>query len=87
MLEEWQVPAALALAPLEIWMQHHHMPPLRRSVSRPERSKWRGLPAPRPHEGAASDTHLERITCLPWRFGGEPLEAGESMVWSVAGRA
>ncbi|RBL87242.1 hypothetical protein DDE05_04860, partial [Streptomyces cavourensis] len=27
MLDEWQMPAALALVPVEIWMQHHSMPP------------------------------------------------------------
>ncbi|MCX5395361.1 TniQ family protein [Streptomyces sp. NBC_00094] len=87
MLEEWQMPAALALAPVEIWMQHHSMPPLHRSVSRPVQGKWRRLPAPLPHEDASSGMHLERLTCLPWRFGDEPPEADETMAWSVAGRA
>jgi hypothetical protein len=87
MLDEWQMPAALALAPVGIWMQHHGMPPLHRSSSRPTQGKWRRLPASLPHEGAPSDTHLERLTCLPWQFGDEPPEADETMVWSVAGRA
>ncbi|MFD7068267.1 TniQ family protein [Streptomyces sp. NPDC059913] len=87
MLEEWQMPAALALAPVEIWMQHHSMPPLHRSISRPVQGKWRRLPAPQPHEDASSGMHLERLTCLPWQFGDEPPQADETMAWTIAGRA
>lgn len=53
MLDEWQVPAALALVPVKIWMQHHSMHPLPRSSSQLVQGKWRRLPAPLPHEEAS----------------------------------
>ncbi|MFD7978746.1 TniQ family protein [Streptomyces sp. NPDC059071] len=85
-LDAWQVPAALALVPVAIWMQHHSLP-LPHDCIRPARGKWRRLPAPLPHEDAPADTRLEALTCLPWRFGDEPPEPDDTMTWSVAGRA
>ncbi|MEI5011714.1 hypothetical protein RB196_34595 [Streptomyces sp. PmtA] len=87
MLEEWQMPTALALVPVDIWMQHHSMPTHRQNTGRPAQGKWRRLPAPLPHEDVPCGMHLERLTCLPWQFGDEPLEADDTMAWSVAGCA
>ncbi|MCI4078868.1 TniQ family protein [Streptomyces sp. MMS21 TC-5] len=87
LLDEWRMPVALALVPVNIWMQHHGMPPHRKTTGRPAQGRWRRLPAPLPHEDASCGMHLERLTCLPWRFGDEPPEADDTMAWSVSGRA
>jgi len=86
-LEEWQMPATLALMPVSIWMQRHGAPPLAAGAGHPAQGKWRRLPAPLPHDDAPADTHLEELTCLSWRFGDEPLEPDLTMAWSVTGQA
>jgi hypothetical protein len=87
MLEEWQMPAPLALMPVGIWIQRHSSPPLAAGADQPAQGKWRRLPTPLPHNDVPVDTHLEELTCLPWRFGDEPLEPDLTMTWSVAGQA
>ena len=87
MLEEWQMPSALALAAVDIWTHHHSTPPLPEGEQQPARGQWRRLPPPQPHATLPADAHLERLTCLPWRFGDEPQPPDHTQVWSVAGQA
>lgn len=87
LLEEWRMPAVPALGPVGLWMRHHSAPPLPAGAERPGRGRYRRLPTPLPHDEAPADTHLEELTCLPWRFGDEPPPPDATQVWSVAGIA
>ncbi|MFE0824244.1 TniQ family protein [Streptomyces sp. NPDC058847] len=86
-LEDWNIPVLPALLPVDLWMQHHSSPPLADGEPRPAQGRWRRLPAPLPHTGVLADTHLEELTCLPWRFGDESRRPDATQVWSVAGQA
>ncbi|MFJ4519212.1 TniQ family protein [Streptomyces sp. NPDC088816] len=87
LLEEWDIPALPALLPVDVWIQHHSSRPLAAGDPRPSQGRWRRLPAPLPHAASPTDTHLEQLTCLPWRFGDEPRLPDATQVWSVAGQA
>ncbi|WP_184503326.1 TniQ family protein [Streptomyces botrytidirepellens] len=87
LLEEWQMPAALALVAVDIWRQRHSTPPPGTGATRPSQGRSRRLPVPLPHQDAPADTHLEHLACVPWRFGDEPPALDDTQVWSVAGQA
>ncbi|WP_030978952.1 hypothetical protein [Streptomyces sp. NRRL S-1824] len=81
------MPDRLAHLALDLWMQQHSGPPLALGKARPAQGRWRRLPVPLPHTACPAETHLEELTCLPWRFGDEPRMPDATQVWSVAGRA
>ncbi|MET8621299.1 TniQ family protein [Streptomyces albidoflavus] len=84
----WRMPAGPAQMAVELWMRQHSGAALPTDTGvRPAQGKWRRLPAPLPHEDAPLGTHLEKLTCLPWRFGDEPPHPPDSDVWSVLGQA
>ncbi|MFD7817660.1 TniQ family protein [Streptomyces sp. NPDC059785] len=87
LLEGWGMPAAPALLLVGRWMEQHSGVPLATDMVRPAQGRWRRLPAPVPHTASPAETHLEQLTCLPWRFGDEPQMPDASQVWSVAGQA
>ncbi|MFB4427074.1 TniQ family protein [Streptomyces sp. QL37] len=86
LLREWEMPEPAFLA-LDWWMDQHSIPAPALREERPSRGRWRRLPAPLPHTAAPSDTHLEQLTCLPWRFGDEPSMPDAARLWSVSGQA
>ncbi|WP_282698262.1 TniQ family protein [Streptomyces sp. CC208A] len=90
-LEDWRMPADLAIQPVLLWAARHQDPdPAPRQTSpRPARGRYRRLPLPHPHTTQPIDTTLPELSCLPWQIG-ELLRSSLSPApggWTLTGRA
>ncbi|MGX9225072.1 TniQ family protein [Streptomyces albus] len=90
LLDDWQMPADLAIQPALQWAARHQNPdPAHQPNPRPARGRYRRLPLPHPHTTQTTDTPLPELSCLPWQIGEllspnlTPAPGG----WTLTGRA